>query len=146
MGLDSGKIFHSLFRSETDHTMIQLFRYGIVGGLAFLVDYFVLIGLTKFAGIHYLVSAAISFVLGLAVNYLLSIRWVFQAGESLRSELTIYAITGITGLGLNELVLWFFTDLFHIHYAISKLFATAAIFFWNFFSRKALLQYREKFS
>ena len=67
-----------LFKAPTESTFIQLFRYGFVGGLAFLVDYGTMVLLTEFAGMHYLLAATISFILGLITNYLLSITWVFN--------------------------------------------------------------------
>ena len=58
--------------------LTQLFRYTLVGGLAFVVDFGTLALLTERLGIHYLHAAAISFVLGLSINYGLSVFWVFD--------------------------------------------------------------------
>jgi putative flippase GtrA len=130
-----------LFRRETDSTLIQLFRYLWVAGVAFVVDFSTLFLLTHFAGLHYLASAAIAFLLGLVTNYTLSIRWVFnrRARSDKRAEFVVFALVGAAGLGLNELFLWIFTDLASLHYLISKLISTGLVFFFNFFVRKALL-------
>lgn len=130
-----------LFKDKTDSTLIQLFRYGFVGGIAFLVDYGTLYMLTEFFGVHYLLSATIAFLLGLIVNYLLSISWVFNSRktENRWTEFTVFAIIGIIGLGLNALIMYLCTDVFCIHYLISKLVSTVMVFFWNFFARKAIL-------
>ena len=64
--------------SKSDKTFIQLLRYGIVGGIAYCVDFGFLIFLTEVIKIHYLISAAIAFILGLLTNYALSIFWVFS--------------------------------------------------------------------
>lgn len=53
-------------------------RYTVVGFVAFVVDVSLLVLLTEFAGIHYLISAALSFICGLVTNYGLSITWVFD--------------------------------------------------------------------
>ncbi len=63
---------------KTDDIIIQFFRYGFAGGIAFAVDFSLLYILTDFFHIYYLVSAAISFIPGIAVNYVLSIHWVFN--------------------------------------------------------------------
>jgi len=65
-------LLERLLLRPTDSTLVQLLRYTFVGGLAFIVDLGSLFALTEFAGLHYLVSASLSFLLGLATNYTLS--------------------------------------------------------------------------
>ena len=134
-------LIYSLFLEETDSWFIQLFRYCFVGGLAFLVDYGLLVFLTEVVGLHYLVSATISFIAGLVVNYFLSTSWIFRKSklENKWAEFLIFAFIGIIGLGLNNLLLYCFTDKIHIHYMISKLLTTAIVMIWNFGARKIIL-------
>lgn len=131
----------SFIFSKSHKTSIQLFKYGFVGGIAFCVDFGSLIFLTEFIKIHYLISAAIAFILGLLTNYTLSILWVFpkRAIADKRVEFLLFLIIGLVGLALNEVIIWFFTEFIHFYYLISKLFSTVIVFFWNFFARKKLL-------
>lgn len=135
------KWFHTLFVAPTDNWLLQLFRYGFVGGTAFLVDYGTLFALTHFAGVSYLWSAAIAFVLGLITNYIISISWVFRHNDKMHiwQEFAFFTIVGIIGLLLNELIMFVGTDLIQFHYMISKLISTGIVFFWNFFARKYLV-------
>lgn len=137
---------NKLFVEPTENVLLQLFRYGFVGGAAFVVDYATLFILTNYAGVQYLWSAAIAFVLGLVANYLLSISWVFRnRGDLSRwQEFLFFAVIGVVGLGFNELIMYACTDLMHIHYMVSKLISTAIVFFWNFFARKYLLFTKKK--
>lgn len=130
-----------LFVAPTDNWFLQLFRYGFVGGTAFLVDYGTLFCLTNYAEVPYLWSAAVAFLLGLVTNYLISISWVFSHTGKMQiwQEFLFFSIIGVIGLGLNELIMYAGTDLLHLHYMISKLISTAIVFFWNFFARKFLL-------
>ena len=134
-------LFNKLFKEETENTLIQLFRYGFVGGAAFLVDYGVLVLLTEVFGMHYLLSATISFILGLVTNYLFSVVWVFNNRTlgNRWAEFTVFAIIGVIGLGLNALIMYVCTDKMGIHYMISKIISTVIVFFWNFFARKVVL-------
>lgn len=136
-----GKFLKKIFLEETDNWFIQLFRYLFVGGAAFLVDYGLLVLLTEVCGLHYLVSATISFIAGLIVNYLLSTSWIFRKSkmENKWAEFLIFSIIGVVGLLLNNLLLYLFTDLAHIHYMISKLITTAIVMLWNFGARKIIL-------
>lgn len=134
-----------LLHGTTSDGWIQLLRYFFVGGAAFAVDFGLLWGLTD-RGMSYLPAAAVAFAAGLAVNYLLSIRWVFR-DRALRSrtvEFAAFAAIGIAGLGLNEAILWSATDLLGIHYLASKIISAAVVFLWNFTARKYLLFHEKK--
>lgn len=126
---------------KTDNSFIQLFRYTLVGGLAFIVDFGLLFIFTDIFRIYYLISAALAFLSGLTTNYILSIVWVFNK-RRLRNksfEFGIFALIGFIGLGFNELFIWFFTEQFHSHYLLSKIFSTGFVYLWNFSARKFML-------
>ncbi len=133
--------FYTLFREKTDNTFLQLVRYTFVGGLAFLIDFGTLYILTEFAGLHYLLSAGIAFILGLLTNYFLSIKWVFASRviRDKKLEFIIFTVIGLIGLGLNELFLWIFTSLSGLHYLVSKILTAILVYLWNFFVRKLIL-------
>lgn len=139
--MSKSSILIILFKDKTSNTFIQLFRYGFVGGIAFLVDFVFLYCLTEFVGLPYLVSAAISFILGLVTNYLLSTVWVFnQRVVTNRSkEFIVFSVIGIIGLGFNELIMWFGSSVLPLYYLLSKIISTVFVFFWNFFARKYIL-------
>jgi len=131
----------SLLLEKSDKTSTQLVKYGFVGGCAYIVDFGTLFVLTEYIKIHYLISAAIAFSLGLITNYTLSIIWVFSKRtlENKQKEFIIFAVIGLFGLGFNELFIWFFTEITNFYYLISKVFSTVFVFFWNFFARKKIL-------
>ena len=105
------------------------------------MDYGTLVLLTEVFGLHYLLSATISFILGLITNYLLSISWVFnnRTMGNRWAEFAVFAIIGVIGLGLNALIMYVCTDKMGIHYMLSKIISTVLVFFWNFFARKLVL-------
>ncbi|MFH1093343.1 MAG: GtrA family protein [Candidatus Omnitrophota bacterium] len=130
-----------LLKTKTNNISIQLFRYTFVGGIAFIFDFGSLFVLTEYFNIYYLVSAAIAFLIGLSVNYYLSITWVFEKHliKSRLMEWIIFACIGIVGIALNELFMWIFTERGKLHYLYSKFIATVLVYFWNFFIRKITL-------
>lgn len=131
-----------LLANKTNNLFVQLFRYTFVGGIAFVVDFGLLFLLTAYAGLHYQWSAAISFIAGLAVNYMISITWVFNADEGSRNrlyEFLMFAVVGVIGLGLNALIIYVFTELVGVYYLISKIISTIIVFLWNFLGRRYLL-------
>jgi putative flippase GtrA len=134
-------LIQTVLVEKTDNLILQLFRYCFVGGLAFLVDFGVLFFLTDVFHVYYLISAGISFFMGLIVNYLISIQWVFNQSkiENKLNEFTVFSIIGIIGLGLNEGLIWLLTDICHLHYLISKIITASLVIFWNFFARKIII-------
>jgi putative flippase GtrA len=119
----------------------EIFRYILVGSFAFVCDTFTLFSLTHFLKVNYLVSAPIGFLLGTAVTYVLSRTWVFQRRtlKNTSAELTIFALIGVVGLGLNELILWFFQSKLGIYYLFAKGVSGITVFVWNFGARKLTL-------
>ena len=73
------ELLHRLFVYKTNNLLIQLIRYTIVGGLAFIVDFGLLFLLTEYFGLYYILSATCSFLAGLLVNYYISTAWVFES-------------------------------------------------------------------
>lgn len=134
-------LFHKLFYDSTDKLLVQFVRYFFVGGFAFVVDFGLLYILTEYAGLHYLLSATLSFIAGLLVNYIISCLWVFN-GSKFKNRLVeflFFAAIGVVGLALNDALIWLFTDCIGTHYMFSKIVAAAMVYLWNFFARKYLV-------
>lgn len=121
--------------------MREFVRYFAASLIALVVDTGSLFVLTSVVGISYLYSGALAFMLGLVIVYVLSIAWVFEerTTKSAWVEFTVFAIIGIVGLGINELILWTLTGIFGLYYLVSKVASVAVVFTWNFFARKYAL-------
>jgi putative flippase GtrA len=67
--------------------------------------------------------------------------WVFSSNKETSAwvEFAVFAVIGIVGLGLNELLIWLITEVMSFQYLLSKIFATGVVFFWNFLARKFFL-------
>ena len=72
-------LLEKFFKEKTDKLFFQLFRYFIVGGTAFVVDYGLLLIMTELLYFNYLISASISFSIGSVLNYYISVHWVFKS-------------------------------------------------------------------
>ena len=136
-----GHLFKRLFYGTTDRLLVQFVRYFFVGGFAFIVDFGLLYILTEYAGLHYLLSATLSFISGLLLNYIISCIWVFSNSKFKNRlvEFLFFAAIGVVGLLLNDVLIWLFTDCIGTHYMFSKIVAAAIVYLWNFFARKYLV-------
>ena len=118
----------------------QILKFGVVGGIAFAIDYGILFLLAKVIGLNELISAAISFIISLTFNYFLSTKWVFEAKKQTPKEVIIFVLLSVVGLGINELLIYLGTKKLGIDVMIVKLFATAIVMVYNFITRKLIIE------
>jgi putative flippase GtrA len=116
-------------------------RYFAASALALGIDFGVYAGLIRLADVSYLIAAPIGFALGLATIYTLSVRWVFAHRRFAdgRLEFTLFALIGIAGMALNQLVLYAAVEWLSISYELARLVSAGIVFCFNFVSRKLLL-------
>ena len=120
----------------------QILKFGVVGGIAFVIDYVTLIICKEIININVLLSAAIAFTVSVIFNYILSIKWIFDVNKekNSRKNFIIFIVFSIIGLGLTELIMWFGTDVIKINYLIVKIIATGIVMIFNFITRKIFLE------
>lgn len=120
----------------------QIIKFGFVGFLCFFIDYGIMVFLTEVAGVHYLISSAISFCVSVTVNYILSVTIVFETDKNKNKlkEFVVFVFLSIIGLGINQLVMWFAGEILGVFYMISKIGATAIVMVYNFISRKIFIE------
>ncbi|MBP1737134.1 MAG: sugar translocase [Oscillospiraceae bacterium] len=119
----------------------ELIRFAVNGGLCFLLEYGLLYGLTEYAGLYYLSSSAVSFAASVVLNYVICMVWVFPGTKNrgIRSKL-IFVGSSLAGLLLNQLIMWFFVEVFGVYYMLTKIIATGVVMVWNYvMKRKALV-------
>ena len=121
----------------TRERMLEIVRFCFVGGVSFLMDYGLLFVLTEFVGLYYLYSSAMSFGVAVVFNYWLCVIYVFKgAKKQTTRQAIIFFGTGVIGLGLNQLCMWFFVDVVKLHYMLAKIFATAIVTIWNYVTKR----------
>ena len=133
--------YRNFFKGKTGNLFVQLVRYFISGGVAFVVDFSLLYLLTEICSVHYILSSVISFTVGLIITYVFSITWIFdkRSIKNRRTEFLIFAVIGGIGLLFTSFFMWLFTDIFNFHYLISKIFTTIIVFCWNFAAKRFIL-------
>ena len=128
--------------------VLEFLRYVIVGGIAFLADFGALVAAQELVfkcfacGVY--VSTVIGFIVGLAVNYFLSLLFVFTSAKDKgkgRSfvAFVVFGIIGVVGLGLTELGMWIGVSVLEWNYMIVKILVTGAVLFWNYLGRKIII-------
>ena len=136
------KLLNIKVSKKTEKLLIQIFKFVIVGGIATVIDYVVLIICKELLNLNVLLSAAIAFTVSVIFNYILSVFWVFDVNKDKDKNKTfvIFITFSIIGLILTEVIMWLGTDIMNIHYLIVKIIATAIVMVFNFVTRKMFLE------
>lgn len=130
-----------LLISPTKNGFLQLGRYVMVGGGAFLVDFgsYCLLG---HWGVHYMAAGILSFILGFAFNFLISRLLIFSTAAekriNIRELVSVLAIS-LLGLLITEGLLYVGTDMLKMDFRLSKIIASVIVLFWNYFARKIVV-------
>lgn len=127
-------------------TIAEFFRYVLIGGTAFVIDFLVLAIFNEFIfNEKYLyLSVFIGYLAGLVFNFFFSCGYVFKDGfKKIKNNefkcFTIFAIIGIFGLGLTELLMHIFVSIFILDYMLSKILTGGIVMFWNYIARKVII-------
>ena len=123
----------------------QIMKFGVVGIIAFFIDFGVLVLLTEVFGVQYLISTTIAFIVSVIFNYVASMRYVFKRKDDIsrRREFIIFVALSVVGLILNDMFMWLFVEMVIIDYRIAKIVTTVLVAVWNFVTRKIFLEARD---
>ena len=109
-------------------------------------------------GMDTLVATPLAFLISVALNYLLCVKWVFHGvGEQKRSAQAGFLLTSVMGLLLNEGLMLLFRVLFGedsvicqvfsftvTMYMVNKALATLIVMVWNYFTKRMILRHQGK--
>ena len=116
---------------------MRILKYFIVGGVSALADIAIFsCGVYLLHG-SYLLYGVAGFTVATAINYFLSVRFVFASGARFRklTELALVFFVSTIGLLFNQLTLFLMIGRIGIEPILAKLTATAVVFFWNYLAR-----------
>ena len=120
----------------------QIVKFGIVGGIAFIIDYGIMVISKELLGFSILLSAGLGFTISVIFNYIASIKWVFDINKEKdeKKNFVLFIIFSVIGLILTEVIMFIGTDIININYLIVKIAATAIVMVFNFITRKIFLE------
>ncbi len=116
-------------------------RYFIASCIALAADWLLYVALIRLAGIHYLAAAPAGFMLGVALHYALSTRWVFKTRriKDARAEFLLFSVIGVGGLLLNQAVIFAGVEYLQLAPELAKLASAGISYLFNYGVRKVLL-------
>ena len=142
------------FFQKNRKLILEFLRYVVVGGISAVIDMavnycllFYVLGGTKDDGGKVALAVAAGFIVGLAVNFILSNIFVFKDKEQREKGKTagaflIYAAVGVIGFGITEGLTLLGTLVIGdegIWYLALTVAVKAVVLVWNYVGRKILV-------
>jgi putative flippase GtrA len=125
-----------------DLLLWKFFKFCIVGFSGMVVDFGTTWLLKERVGINKYIANSTGFILAATSNYYFNRLWTFQSTDShIGKQYVIFILISLIGLGINNLVVYVFTEKFRLNFYLSKLFAVGAVTIWNF-SMNCLITFR----
>jgi len=117
------------------------YSYFIVGGIATVFDIGGFMLLIAMFSVPWFWAAVASFLVSVVVNYVLSVRFVFESGVRFQKHHEAVLVLGVSAIGLllNEAVLWVMIEMADLGKLPAKLLATAVVFLWNYGARQKFI-------
>lgn len=123
----------------------QIFKFVIVGGLSFVIDFVLYFIFTRYLGIVEMMATILSFSISLIFNYIMSMKFVFVGKDDMKKhhEFMIFVTLSVIGAGLNWSLFYLFVYVFHIYDLITKILVAGIVMVFNFITRKIFLEKKE---
>jgi len=127
---------------KNNKLLMQILKFVIVGGIATIIDFGVLVLLKEVFGMKPVIANVISFTVSVIYNYIASVKWVFDVNkdQDKKTQFVVFVILSVIGLGINTLIIWLCDDVLGIYYLIGKVLATGIVMVFNFVTRKMFLE------
>ena len=127
---------------KNNKLLMQIMKFVIVGGIATIIDFGVLVLLKEVFGMKPVIANVISFTVSVIYNYIASVKWVFDVNkdQDKKTQFVVFVILSVIGLGINTLIIWLCDDVLGIYYLIGKVLATGIVMVFNFVTRKMFLE------
>ena len=150
---------------RTHKTVAEILRFIVVGGIATIID-MLFMGITMYimqpsiyssfinvfinaptpSTLATIVGTTMGFIVGLAVNYVLSIAFVFNdKGKSKSAQgFLMFTVLSVIGLLINIVGMYLGFDLMHLNQWLVKIVMIIVVLIYNYISKKLLLFKKDK--
>ena len=120
-------------------SLLQLFRFGLVGISGVVIDFGITWLLKEKVRINKFAANTAGFCLAVISNFTLNRIWTFgSTSHSTATAFALFVAVSLTGLALNTFFLWMLTHKGSYPFFMSKAAVTGLIFFWNFLANSAI--------
>ena len=116
---------------------IQLFKFGVVGGIGYVINLAVFAVLYEAVGVHHILSAVGAFCVAVTNNFLWNRHWTFRAAEGHPGfQAARFLTVSVLALGVNLILLYLLVDVAGTPELPSQALSVAAAMPFNFIGNK----------
>ena len=115
-------------------TPMKFVRFLIVGGVATVIQYSVLIVTVERLHWNAVVASSLGYFLSAIANYLLNYYFTFRSDNRHRVAATRFALIAAAGLTLNALLMELLAEKLHLPYVLAQILATVGTLIWNYWA------------
>lgn len=135
----TGKRQDALKRAVERVNPAQFLRFAVVGGIATVIQFSILVALVELAHANALIANAVGFVFAATANYLMNRAFTF-AGTSSHAGYGMlkFVATSLIGLGINSLIFKAFMSV-GVYYMIAWALATGLTLIWNYSAARLIV-------
>jgi putative flippase GtrA len=113
--------------------LLKFIKFCAVGFSGMVIDFGTTWLLKERAGVNKYIANSAGFVLAATSNYIWNRLWTFQSeNNQIAFEYLSFIIISVIGLGINNLVIFIFSDKLKFNFYFSKLIAIGVVTIWNF--------------
>jgi putative flippase GtrA len=119
----------------------KVIKYIFSGGMAAVTNLSALYLLVEFLGVHYLVASILSFIVSIAVSFIMQKFWTFEdsSRDTIHAQFAIYTVVVLINLVLNTFLVYAFVEWLSIWYFAAQFLAAAIIALVSFFAYRNLV-------
>ena len=111
----------------------KFIKYCIVGLSGVIIDFSVTWLLKEKLHLNKYIANTAGFVSAASSNYILNRIWTFESeNPRITYEYVSFFVISLTGLGLNNLIIWICADKIKWNFYFSKIIAIGIVTLWNF--------------
>ena len=134
-------IINFVFKLFKREKITNIFKYIIVGGIAFIADFSFFYFAINFIKINYFFAGLYSFIVGVFVNYVLARKFVFYNYLNLKKSKEIFGVYLISGIRLliHQFSIYFFVDIINSNLYMAKIITSFIVLIWNYNIRRKYL-------
>ena len=132
-----------LLQAASKGTLLgQIIRFGIVGGIAAVIDWGVLAICVRVLHMDSILSNVIAFLVSVPCNYWMSVKFVFDVNRSAdrRRVFLVFLLLAVVGLGINELTMWVGDKRLSLDPLAVKIAGIVLAAIFNFITRKLIFE------
>jgi len=126
-------------KKKLKETIFQFLRYGISGGLSFVVYFVLLFLFTEYGHLYHLTSLVAAYALSACVNFAVNRFFVFKSkNKKIWKEMISFGGVALFGMLLQAEIVWLCTEIFHWNYLWANVLASGVVYGVSFILNKIL--------